>query len=135
NATNNIAALNLNGFTQTVGQLTMGAGTGSGVVLNTGATGVLKLTGDLVLSNNRDSNDGTTSARTVLITGSGSFGTPTFDGMLDLAGGMRNITVTSSASLANQGPINGAGIPGGGGTLSNNDHADALIETVISNGG
>ncbi|EDY20580.1 autotransporter-associated beta strand repeat protein [Chthoniobacter flavus Ellin428] len=137
NGTGNIASLNLNNHVQTIGsatsELILGANTGSGVLLNTGATGTLILGGDLVMTNNRDAADGTTNARGVLITGSGNTGTVSFDGTLDLGGAVRNITVTSTASLAGQGPINGAGNSGGGNDDGN--RADATIETVVTDGG
>ncbi len=139
NGTNNIASLNLNNFTETVGTLILADGTNAGVIVNTntanssGLNGTLKLNGDLFLFNNRDVATGGTTAREVLITGSGTFATPTFDGFLDLGGVLRNITVSSTATLANQGPINGGGI-GGAGTADNN-RADATIETVVEDGG
>ncbi|MEI9894789.1 MAG: autotransporter-associated beta strand repeat-containing protein [Chthoniobacter sp.] len=135
NGTGNIASLNLSNHIETLGKLYMTANTGSGTILNTGAIGTLILNGDLFLNNARDvSTDGSTSARNVLITGSGTMGVATFDGTLDLGGVVRNITVTSSATLANQGPVSGGGNTGGQST-PDGSRADATIETVITDGG
>ncbi len=103
--------------------------------MNTGPTGVLILNGDLLLNNFRDATDGSTSARNVLISGSGTMATPSFDGTLDLGGVVRNITVSSSdPTLTDQGPINGGGVTGGVATADGN-RADSTIETVVTDGG
>ncbi|RBP47685.1 putative secreted protein with PEP-CTERM sorting signal [Roseimicrobium gellanilyticum] len=115
----------LNNFSETIGGLVMTTNTASGAVVATGANGILTVNGDILLNNNRDA--GGDEAQHIVITGSGNTGTRTLDGTLDLGGVVRNIYVTSQASTANQGAINSAGFGG--------NKPDAIIETVIQNGG
>lgn len=113
NGSNN-QTLDLNGFTDIVGAVTLISSSTTGTVIKTGATGVLTLNGDLTLTNNRV-NDGGTTEFQVLITGSGAVGTRTTDGTLDLGGVNRRIIVDS--------------------VITNPNRNDAVIETVIQNGG
>ncbi len=113
--TSGIARLDLAGFSETLGATAITATTTSGALITTGAAGTLVLGGDLTLANNV--NLAGFIARRALITGSGSLGTTTLDGTLDLGGAVRNVAVTSTVVGAN---------------LIN---ANALIETVIINGG
>lgn len=108
------ALLDLNGFSETVGALTLTSSGSFGARVATGATGTLVLGGSLTLNNNRDSSN--VSPREVLITGTGSGGTPTFDGTLDLGGVARTISVAST-------------------NVTNLLNAGGTIETVIINGG
>lgn len=118
------ATLDLNNHVETIGNigsgsgvvLTIGATTNQGAWLSTGATGKLTLNGDLTFNADR-SGTGDTS-RAYLITGSGTTATAAANGTLDLAGGTRTITVNSAVTP---------------GVNSQND--DALIETVVQNGG
>lgn len=113
NGSNN-QTLDLNNFSDTVGAVTLTSASTTGTVIKTGATGVLTLNGDLTLNNNRG-NDGGTTEFQVLITGSGAVGTRTTDGTLDLGGVNRRIVVDS--------------------VITNPNRNDAVIETVIQNGG
>lgn len=110
--------LQLNNFSDTVGSLIMRTSTNAGAIVQTGATGVLTLSTDLSLNNNRNANDNGNSGRHILITGSGATGTAAYDGTLDLGGVLRTINVATTAA-AQAGNIN----------------ADATIETNIRNGG
>lgn len=109
------ALLNLAGFAETTGALTLRSADTDGARLTTGATGVLTLSADLTLENNRDSS--VTNEREVLITGSGTEFAPASDGTLDLGGVNRTISVTSTVVSPNA-------------ALAN-----ATIETCITNGG
>ena len=117
------AVFNLNNLTETIGGLvvttnTSGTGTDSATV-KTGATGVLTVLGNITFNNNRaNATDGGNSERLALITGSGSKATPATNGFLDLGGAVRTITVQTTFNT-------------GGGPVKN----DAVIETVIQNGG
>lgn len=116
--TSSIARLDLNGFDETIGALTMGAVTGSGVIVTTGSTGTLTLGGDITLNSDRGSNDSGTNARNIVITGTGSAGTAAPNtGTLNLGGVTRTITVQTTATGSGQG---------------NND---ATIETAIVSSG
>ena len=115
NATGAVGTFDLNDRAETIGSLTLGTITGSGVIVRTGAAGVLTVTGDITLSNDRNTNDTGTNPQIVKITGTGSANT----GTLDLGGATRTITVQpNSLSVATT-----IGLP------------DAAIETVIQNGG
>ncbi|MFO1484003.1 MAG: autotransporter-associated beta strand repeat-containing protein [Verrucomicrobiaceae bacterium] len=117
-ATGAVATFDLNGFSDAIGSLTMGATTGSGVLLTTGATGVLTVSGDIVLNSDRALNDSGTNARNVVITGTGSIATAAPNsGTLSLGSVTRTITVQTVATGAN---------------LGNND---ATIETAITGTG
>ena len=113
NGSNN-QTLDLNNFSDTVGAVTLTSSSTTGTVIKTGATGVLTLNGDLTLNNNRV-NDGGTTEFQALITGSGAVATRTTDGTLDLGGVNRRIIVDS--------------------TITNPNRNDAVIETVVQNGG
>ncbi|MEO8541690.1 MAG: autotransporter-associated beta strand repeat-containing protein, partial [bacterium] len=115
----------LNNFTETIGKLIVTTTSSNAGVVQTGATGVLTVLGDIVLANNRDAI--ADDAQDVVISGTGTTGTRAFNGFLDLSGTVHNIIVTSNVSLANMGAVNGAGF----GT----NKPDAIIETVIQNGG
>ncbi|MCB1275555.1 autotransporter-associated beta strand repeat-containing protein [Prosthecobacter sp.] len=117
-ATGSVATFDLNGFSDTIGSLTMGATTGSGVLLTTGAGGVLTVSGDIVLNSDRALNDASTNARNIVITGTGSIATAAPDsGTLNLGSVTRTITVQTVATGSN---------------LGNND---ATIETAITGTG
>lgn len=117
-ATDSIATLDLNGFAETIGSLTMGSTTLSGVLVTTGATGVLTLGGDITFNSDRATNDAGTNARNIVITGTGSIGTAAPDtGTLNLGGVTRTITVQTAAT----------------GTGAGNN--DATIETAIASTG
>ena len=105
--------LDLNNFSDTVGAVTITSSNTAGSVIKTGTTGTLTLGGDLILNNNTVA--GSASEFQVLITGSGDLGTRTTDGTLNLGGVNRRIVVESTTASA----------------LTN----DAVIETVITNGG
>ena len=107
----NIALFDLAGTSETVGAINMTSATNGSATISTGASGVLTLNGDLVLNNIRSATGNT--QREVLITGTGTYGTSTPSGTLDLGGVTRTITVTGA----------------------NFAKADATIETVIRNGG
>lgn len=110
------ALFDLNGFSETIGGLTVACATGTpnvGVV--TGAGGVLTVAGDIFLHNDRAGNGN--NPRDVLITGTGSRSSAAPDsGILDLGNGVRTITVQGRAA-----------------TLFAD--SDATIETTIRNGG
>lgn len=112
--TNLGATLDLNGFSETIGATTLTSSGSFGVSVKTGAAGTLVLGGDLTLNNNRDASN--VSPREVLITGTGTGGTPAFDGTLDLGGVARTISVAST-------------------NVTNLLNAGGTIETVIVNGG
>lgn len=117
-ATDSIATLDLNGFAETIGSLTMGATTLSGVLVTTGATGVLTLGGDITLNSDRSTNDSGTNARNIVITGTGNIGTAAPNtGTMNLGGVTRTITVQTAAT----------------GTGAGNN--DATIETAITSSG
>ncbi|MEQ1858297.1 MAG: autotransporter-associated beta strand repeat-containing protein [Chthoniobacteraceae bacterium] len=120
NTTGAVGTLDLNTHADTIGSLTMGTTTGSGVLVRTGAGGVLTVTGDITLSNDRNTNDTGTNPRGVLITGTGTTGVAAPNsGTLNLGGGIRTITVQpNSLTVATT-----VGKP------------DALIETIVTNGG
>ncbi len=83
----NNGTFNVNGRSETIGSLTMTAVTGSGVLVQTGAGGVLQVNGDIILRNDRNTNDTGTTARGVLITGTGTVGSAAANtGFLDLGG-------------------------------------------------
>jgi autotransporter-associated beta strand protein len=114
-----IGQLDLNGHAETIGSLHMSTSTGSGVLVRTGAGGVLTVNGDITLSNDRTIDDTGTNPRNVVITGSGTNSTVAPNtGFLDLGGATRTITVetTGTATMATGRP-------------------DATIETAIQNGG
>ncbi|MGV3659502.1 MAG: autotransporter-associated beta strand repeat-containing protein [Prosthecobacter sp.] len=116
--TDSVATLDLNGFAETVGSLTMGTTTGSGALVTTGAAGVLTLGGDITFNSDRATNDAATNARNLVITGTGTAGTAAPNtGTLNLGGVTRTITVQTTATGANAG---------------NND---ATIETAITSTG
>jgi autotransporter-associated beta strand protein len=115
NGTNN-QLFDLNNFNETIAGLVLTSTSTTGTVVRTGATGVLTVTGDIILSNNRTADANTTEFQ-VLITGTGSeaAGTRSTNGFLDLGGAVRRIVVqTTQATPARN---------------------DAVIETVIQNGG
>ncbi|MHA3771132.1 beta strand repeat-containing protein [Verrucomicrobiota bacterium sgz303538] len=107
----NRAALDLNGFTETVGAISMATTTAGSAVIRLGATGKLILNGDLTLDHNRGATGNT--GREILITGTGNLNTAGVGGTLDLGGVARTITVNSNHTQAN---------------------GDATIEAVITNG-
>lgn len=109
------AQLDLAGFPETAGAVTIRSTTTSGARLTTGAAGVLRLNGDLTLANNRDSSSA--NEREVLLTGTGTESTATSTGTLDLGGVNRVITTTTTVVSPNA-------------ALAN-----ATIETQIINGG
>lgn len=106
----------LNNFSEIIGGLALTSTTTSGAVVRTGATGVLTVSGDIVLNNDRV-NDGNTTEFQMLITGTGSqiTGTRSTNGFLDLGGTDRRIVVQTNVAVPNRN--------------------DAVIETVIQNGG
>ncbi len=108
-----LANFNLNNFSETLGAITMNGTTNGGNFVSTGAAGVLTLTGNLSLNNNRGAVGNT--GREVTITGTGTYATSTPSGFLDLGGAVRTITV-------------GTTTPG----FAKND---ATIETLLQNGG
>ncbi len=110
----NIAHLDLAEFSETIGALEMSSTTFGSATISTGASGVLTLTSDIVLNNNRNATGNT--GREVLITGTGSYNTIEPSGTLDLGGVNRKITVntTNAPTIAN---------------------TYATIETLIQNGG
>ncbi|MEZ0267187.1 MAG: autotransporter-associated beta strand repeat-containing protein, partial [Phycisphaerae bacterium] len=96
----NNARLDLNGFQETLGAITLSANTTGAAVISTGATGKLILGADLTLNNNR--NSGSNTAREILITGTGSYATAApGTGTLDLNGN-RTITVNAIGTAASQ---------------------------------
>jgi autotransporter-associated beta strand protein len=111
--TGSVATLDLNDNADTIGSLTMGTTTGSGVLVRTGAGGTLTVAGNITLNSDRSGNDSGTNAGNVRITGTGAANT----GTLNLGGGTRTITVQTTAT--------GTGI----------GNADAIIDTAITNGG
>ncbi len=115
--TSSTARLDLAGFSETLGATTITATTTSGASITTGATGTLVLGGDLAFANNFSSTSTSTTQRRALITGTGTTTFSATDGTLDLGGAMRNIAVTTTVVSANAA------------------NANALIETVIVNGG
>ena len=107
------ARFDLGGNDQTVGSLDLSTITFGGATVATGAGGTLTVNGDINLNHNRGATGN--SARYVLITGSGTVNTAAPNsGTLDLGGATRTITVAS--------------------TVTQND-TDAVIETIITNGG
>ncbi len=111
----NAQALDLNNRSETLGSLILTSTSTTGVMVRTGATGVLTLGGDLIMNNNRVA-DGSTNEFQVLITGTGTTSTRTTTGILDLGGVDRRIVVDSSQ-------------------VSTTARNDAVIETVVRNGG
>lgn len=116
----NYATLDLNGFTETVGSLTL-AQSGSqddSSLLKTGAGGTLVLKGNLTLDNDVTDNS-ITSERAVLLTGSGGRYLSSSNGTLDLGGASRTVHVTGSAvgSTIETRVINGSIIKTGTKTL------------------
>ena len=109
------ARLDLAGFSETVGAVSITANTSSGARISTGAAGSLVLAGNLALANNSSSS--TAGERRVLLTGTGGLTTATNDGTLDLGGAARNIAVTTTVVSANAA------------------NANAIIETAIVHGG
>ncbi len=105
----------LNGFNESIGGLVVTSASTDGATVRTGAAGVLTVTGDIAFNNDRSA-DASTNEFQALITGSGNRTTRTTDGFLDLGGATRTISVNSvqtNTSFRN----------------------DAVIETVIQNGG
>jgi len=109
------AQLDLAGFAETTGALTIRSTDTDGARLTTGAAGVLTLNADLTLANNRDST--ATNEREVLLTGTGTEFAATSTGTLDLGGVNRVITTGTTVAGANAA------------------YCHATIETVIRNGG
>lgn len=105
----------VNDKTETIGGLNITSSTTAGGTVRTGATGVLTVNGNITLNNDRTADGGTTEFQ-VLITGSGAVGARTTDGILDLGGATRTISVNSIQTATNF-------------------RNDAVIETVIQNGG
>ena len=116
---NNSALFDVNGFTETVGGVTLTGTAASPTGIRTGATGTLIANGDILLNNNRVAT--TNTGREVLITGTGTYGTSATNGTLDLGGVLRNITVATTNTEGNL-----AGSVAG---------SNATIETAIVNGG
>ncbi len=113
-----MGVFDLNNQAETIGALTMTGSTVQGVLLSTGASGVLTVGGDIILNSNRAVNDSLTNARNIVITGTGTIGTAGANtGTLNLGGVTRTITVQTTATGTNLG------------------NADATIETTITNGG
>lgn len=109
----NGAVFNLAGNSETIGALTVTGTTTNGAMVQTGSGGVLTVTGDITLNNNRNSPGNT--GREVLITGTGTHGTAAPDsGTLNLGGVARTITVNRTGTNASM---------------------DGTIETIITNGG
>lgn len=107
------AQFDLNGHTQTIGSLDMETTTNGGTTVATGAGGTLIVMGDIILRNNRNATGN--NPRHVLITGTGSVSTAAKNsGILDLGGDTRTITALHTYPQTN---------------------SDALIETVVTNGG
>jgi autotransporter-associated beta strand protein len=107
------ARLDLGGNDQTVGSLDLITITFGGATVATGAGGTLTVNGDISLNHNRGAAGN--SARFVLITGTGTPGSAAPNsGTLNLGGATRTITTASSVTQ---------------------DNTDAVIETVITNGG
>lgn len=116
-STSNYSTFRLNGFTETIGGLTLTTVTGAGAQVLTGSGGRLIVNGNLNFNNNRSATTGN-SARDILITGTGTDGTAAPNtGYLDLGGGVRTITVSTTSVGANA------------------VDTDATIETIIENGG
>ncbi|MES2736995.1 MAG: autotransporter-associated beta strand repeat-containing protein [Verrucomicrobiota bacterium] len=107
----------VNGFSETIGSLSVTSSSTTGTIVATGATGVLTVMGDIILNNNRIADAGTTEFQ-LLITGAGTAtaGTRTVTGTLDLGGADRRIVVESNQTNM---------------AFRN----DAVIETVVRNGG
>ena len=113
---NNTALFDLNGFTETIGGLTVTGTAASLTGVATGAAGKLIANGDIILNNNRAATNNT--GREVVITGTGSYAVAAPGiGTLDLGGAVRNVTVETTNT--------GANIPG----------SDATIDVNIVNGG
>lgn len=113
-ATDSVATLDLNGFAETIGSLTMGSTSLSGAIVTTGAAGVLTLGGDITFNSDRNINDAGTNARNLVITGTGTASAAAPNtGTLNLGGVTRTITVQTANPVA---------------TAGNND---ATIETAI----
>ncbi len=111
----NTALFDLNGFTETIGGLTVTATAGSVTGVTTGAAGTLIANGDITFNNNRAAI--TNTGREALITGTGTYSVAASNGTLNLGGALRNITVATTNT--------GLNLPG----------SDATIETAIVNGG
>jgi autotransporter-associated beta strand protein len=112
----NDAVLDLNGFAETVGSISLTQSDATDyTAVRTGADGTLVLNGSLTLINN--GNSSSADGREVLITGSGSKSTPASDGILDLGGVNRTIQVSTTTSGINA------------------TKANSTIETRIINGG
>jgi autotransporter-associated beta strand protein len=108
--------LDLNGFSETVGPLSLTQSDVSDyTAIKTGAAGTVVLNGNLTLNNN--ANSSATDGREVLITGSGGETTPATDGTLDLGGAVRTIHVATTTVGTHE------------------PKANATIETQIINGG
>ena len=112
----NTALFDLNGFTETLGGLTV-TGTAANVTgVTTGAAGTLIANGGLTFNNNRAAIDNT--GREAMITGTGSYAVAAPGvGTLSLGGAVRNVTVETTNVSPN--------IPG----------SDATIDVNIINGG
>ena len=115
----NTAVFDLNGFTETLGGLTVTATAGSVTGVTTGAAGTLIANGDIVLNNNRVAT--TNTGREAMITGTGTYSVAASNGTLNLGGVLRNITVATTNTEGNL-----AGSVAG---------SNATIETAIVNGG
>ncbi|WP_035613856.1 autotransporter-associated beta strand repeat-containing protein [Haloferula sp. BvORR071] len=114
------ATVDLAGFTETIGNLTItqahSSQSSSGAIVRTGANGILVMNGNISLNNNFSSPQ-LFNERRVVITGSGTItGFSTSDGTLDLGGAARTIRVATTV------------------TDGNVDRCDASIETKIING-
>jgi len=114
--TDSLATLDVNGFSDSIGALTLGASTGSGVLVRIGTGGVLTVGGDITLNSDRSLNDGGTNARNVVITGTGTIGSGAAGGGTLNLGGVNRVIRVQTVSTA------------GG----NND---AVIEAIVANGG
>lgn len=132
------AELDLNGFTETVGNVTL-AQSGSQddqSILKTGATGTLVLKGDLSFDNDVTDNS-VTSDRAVLLTGSGERYRVAYDGTLDLGGGTRTVLVTGSSGLGSTietRVINGSIIKTGPHTLVLGNPQNSISSLQINQG-
>ena len=113
-----LGVFDLNNNSDAIASLNLTSTSVGGVLVTTGASGVLTVNGNIMLSNNRNLNDVSSNARNIVITGTGTIGAAAPNtGTLNLGGATRIITVQSTATGSNIGNL------------------DATIETAITNGG
>jgi autotransporter-associated beta strand protein len=114
--TGSTPTLDVNGFSDAIGALTMGTTSLAGALVRIGTGGNLTVGGDITLNSDRNANDVDTNERNLVITGTGTIGAGVAGGgTLNLGGVNRVIRVQTSSTLG-----------------GNND---ATIEAVVANGG